>query len=351
MTIPAFCFALKSAFCCLCFKFILILILGFLPLAPPRDPIPVIPTNPCVPSPCGPNSQCQAFGDTPSCSCLQNYIGAPPNCRPECVINSECSSNLACINEKCRDPCPGACGLNAVCSVYNHVPICTCIDGYEGDALSSCSPKPVPTPQDPVIEDPCYPSPCGPNAQCQDGICTCWPEYQGDPYTGCRPECTLSSDCPRDKACIRNKCVDPCPGTCGSNAICEVVNHVPMCKCPPGTRGNAFIDCRPYQDIVINPCSPSPCGPNSQCREINGQAVCSCVVGYQGSPPNCRPECVTHQECPQNQACLNQKCRDPCPGTCGIGAKCTVVNHNPICSCPARYTGDPFVRCQPISKY
>lgn len=202
--------------------------------------------------------------------------------------------------------------------------------------------------QDPIIEDPCYPSPCGPNAQCYDGTCTCLPEYQGDPYTGCRPECTLSSDCPRDKACIRNKCVDPCPGTCGTNAICEVINHVPMCKCPPGTRGNAFIECRTYQEVVLNPCSPSPCGPNSQCREINGQAVCSCVPGYQGSPPNCRPECTINQDCPQNQACLNQKCRDPCPGTCGIGAKCVVVNHNPICSCPPRYTGDPFVRCNPI---
>ena len=116
----------------------------FLHVAPPRDPVPVIPSNPCVPSPCGPNSQCQAFGDVPSCSCLPSYIGAPPNCRPECVINSECPSNLACINEKCRDPCPGACGINAVCSVHNHVPICTCLDGYEGDALSSCSPKPPP---------------------------------------------------------------------------------------------------------------------------------------------------------------------------------------------------------------
>lgn len=100
--------------------------------------------------------------------------------------------------------------------------------------------------------------------------------------------------------------------------------------------------------VTQNPCHPSPCGPNSQCREINGQAVCSCVVGYIGTPPTCRPECVVSSECPQNEACSNQKCRDPCPGTCGIGAKCTVINHNPICSCLPRYTGDPFVRCQPI---
>lgn len=102
--------------------------------------------------------------------------------------------------------------------------------------------------------------------------------------------------------------------------------------------------------IITKPCQPSPCGQNSQCREINEQAVCSCVPGYIGSPPNCRPECVTSSECSRNEACSNQKCIDPCPGTCGIGAKCLVVNHNPICTCPSRYTGDPFIRCQPIRK-
>lgn len=102
--------------------------------------------------------------------------------------------------------------------------------------------------------------------------------------------------------------------------------------------------------ITVNPCNPSPCGPNSQCREINGQAVCSCVPGYLGSPPGCRPECVVNSDCNLNEACSNQKCRDPCPGTCGVGARCQVINHNPICSCPPRYSGDPFLRCIPIRK-
>lgn len=102
--------------------------------------------------------------------------------------------------------------------------------------------------------------------------------------------------------------------------------------------------------VVVNPCHPSPCGPNSQCREINSQAVCSCVPGFVGAPPTCRPECISSPECPLNEACVNQKCINPCPGTCGIGAECQVVNHNPICSCPARFTGDPFTRCIPISK-
>lgn len=91
--------------------------------------------------------------------------------------------------------------------------------------------------------DPCNPSPCGTNTQCINGKCSCLPEFQGDPYSGCQPECTLSSDCERVKACIRNKCKDPCPGTCASNALCNVVNHIPMCSCPERMTGNAFIQC------------------------------------------------------------------------------------------------------------
>lgn len=335
-------------------------------LAPPPVVVEEPIRDPCVPSPCGPNSQCRNINGSPSCSCLPNYMGSPPNCRPECTINSECPSNLACIREKCRDPCPGYCGAGAQCSVINHTPICTCPDGYTGDPFTYCQLKPQEI--KPVETDPCNPSPCGPNAQCDNGICTCLPEYQGDPYRGCRPECVLNNDCPRDKACIRNKCVDPCPGTCGQNAECSVVNHIPMCSCLPGYTGNAFTICRIIESklneeksgivfiktflepVPTNPCNPSPCGPNSQCREINGQAVCSCVPGFIGSPPTCRPECVTSAECPLNEACQNQKCINPCPGTCGIGANCQVVNHNPICTCPPRYTGDPFVRCIPMRK-
>jgi len=53
----------------------------------------------------------------------------------------------------------------------------------------------------------------------------------------------VSSECPQDKACVRKKCIDPCPGTCGSNGRCQVVNHNPICSCPPGYNGDPFIRC------------------------------------------------------------------------------------------------------------
>lgn len=200
--------------------------------------------NPCVPSPCGPNSQCRVVGSQPACSCLANFIGRPPNCRPECTINAECPSNLACLNEKCRDPCPGSCGVYSTCTVVKHSPVCQCQVGYTGDPFAGCSLIPQ-LPPEPV--NPCNPSPCGANAICKErngaGSCTCIPEYFGDPYSGCRPECVINTDCPRDKACINNKCKNPCPGTCGLNAECIVANHAPSCSCLVGYTGNPAVAC------------------------------------------------------------------------------------------------------------
>jgi len=94
---------------------------------------------------------------------------------------------------------------------------------------------------------PCQPSPCGANAVCREqngaGSCSCLSEYIGNPYEGCRPECVLNTDCAPNRACIRNKCQDPCPGTCGQNADCQVVNHLPSCTCRPGHTGDPFRFC------------------------------------------------------------------------------------------------------------
>lgn len=72
------------------------------------------------------------------------------------------------------------------------------------------------------------------------------------------------------------------------------------------------------------------------------------MPNYQGIPPNCRPECAINQDCPSNMACMNMKCRDPCPGSCGQNAMCVVFNHSPACSCPQGFEGDPFTRCVEI---
>ena len=99
-------------------------------------------TNPCSPSPCGPNSKCRDINGLAVCTCLPNFIGSSPNCRAECVMNSQCSQDLACINQKCISPCPDPCGINTQCRVIGHSPICICNLGYTGDPFTRCFPAP-----------------------------------------------------------------------------------------------------------------------------------------------------------------------------------------------------------------
>ena len=206
-----------------------------------------VESDPCDPNPCGPNSNPpRVIGDRCQCSCLPQMIGSPPNCRPECVINQDCPTDKACINRKCQDPCPGLCGINARCNVRNHVPICSCNPGFVGDPFVQCNRQTTPRPIE--IIQPCNPSPCGINAQCSEqrgaASCRCILDYTGNPYVECKPECTTNSECPNDKACVNNKCTDPCPGVCGIHASCRVTNHLPQCTCDPGYTGNPFVSCR-----------------------------------------------------------------------------------------------------------
>ena len=105
----------------------------------------------------------------------------------------------------------------------------------------------TPRPQTP--QNPCYPGKCGSNAQCRVhndiGVCSCLPEHFGNPYESCKPECVVNSDCVKSKGCERNKCVDPCPGVCGYRAECRVHDHVAMCFCLTGYRGDPFMACSP----------------------------------------------------------------------------------------------------------
>lgn len=108
----------------------------------------------------------------------------------------------------------------------------------------------------------------------------------------------------------------------------------------------------PTPEPVVSPCDPSPCGDNAECSELGRAAACKCLPGFQGDPYlSCRPECVLNTDCPSSLACINAKCKDPCPGTCGINAVCNVLNHVPKCSCLSGYVGDPSRECHlPPSK-
>lgn len=104
----------------------------------------------------------------------------------------------------------------------------------------------------------------------------------------------------------------------------------------------------PMQPTAKTPCEPNPCGQNAECKPVGLDERCSCLPGFFGNPYDyCRPECTSDPECPSYLACVNQKCIDPCPGTCGINAECLVVTHAPMCYCRPGYVGDPYQSCRP----
>ena len=59
----------------------------------------------------------------------------------ECVENTDCSSGESCVNNKCEDVCrlDGVCGTNADCRTRNHVPLCSCREGFNGDPRIGCN--------------------------------------------------------------------------------------------------------------------------------------------------------------------------------------------------------------------
>lgn len=100
--------------------------------------------NPCGVSPCAHSAECHVENHRHRCLCHEGLIGDPfINCHkdalPECTINSDCISDLACINRVCQNPClTTRCGSNSECVVHNHHPTCRCPINLAGDPQVQC---------------------------------------------------------------------------------------------------------------------------------------------------------------------------------------------------------------------
>ena len=71
-----------------------------------------------------------------------------------------------------------------------------------------------------------------------------------------QPECTDNSDCPNDKSCFNQQCVNPCTlDSCGQNSQCHVQLHRAVCVCGEGYTGNPHQYCRerkfPYYHSIF----------------------------------------------------------------------------------------------------
>lgn len=151
-------------------------------------------TDPCVTYgvTCETNKKCEVRNHKPMCVCKGFVVSntGELTCKPDridCNRDNECASNLACINNKCQNPCAARkspCSEDKACEVLDHKPVCICL---------------------------------------QD----CNPTYS---------ICLRDSGCASHEACRNYRCVNPCQNaTCPQNAPCYVEDHKPVCKfCPPG---------------------------------------------------------------------------------------------------------------------
>lgn len=241
----------------------------------------------CDDDTCADTANCRGQQHQPKCYCPPGTSGNPfVDCvahiqpEPECRSDSDCLSQLACINNRCANPCAvdNMCSPDQECRILDTLPlrtmVCQCPPDTLVDPSGRCVPILVPKPQcrsDSDCSNPdkclrgtcieaCKVDRCGINAICNSidhqAICTCAPAYTGNPRFECSnipkrpplvilPECYTDFECPYDQACHNEHCVNPCreEHVCSPNAFCSVDNHRAVCKCPPGYEGNPHVDC------------------------------------------------------------------------------------------------------------
>ena len=164
----------------------------------------------------------------------QYFAAYEPGPQPECRVDSDCPSKLACIREECQNPCiiGNPCSATQTCVVTDTLP--------SRSVACICPARMVP----------------GPNGECKSGnsvvvICKSMRSIGLQFPIACvlveaKAECYSDSDCQFTEVCHQGSCADACQVTkCGANARCEASFHSAKCLCPSGYTGNPEIACTP----------------------------------------------------------------------------------------------------------
>jgi hypothetical protein len=174
--------------------------------------------DPCGSTVCSANKKCVVASHKPVCQCKYSLVinqeGALtcPDRDVECRQDSDCPSNQACSEGRCRSPCSEAdklCPKGKQCQVLDHKAVCMCVEG------------------------------CNPSVSI----------------------CLKDRGCPSNLACVGYQCRNPCEEKkCPNGTPCEVEDHKAVCKfCPPGFTTDPSYGCikgREREEAVGSFCMP-----------------------------------------------------------------------------------------------
>ena len=335
-------------------------------------------------------------------------IGIPPTERPQdppvprppvpptpaaipigCESNDECSYDTTCVNKLCMDMCyQGLCGPSASCSTVGHRPSCSCPPGTSGNPTIKCSALLVDILQTmPPLSDIPTPIPSD-SIQPYPELSTLPPPISGIPTT--RPPdiifvppippaivpslpvaCKNNDDCDIDSSCINLLCYSACSlGICSAAADCSILDHRPVCVCPPGTTGDPQRHCsalsteRPttFLPIGMTTSMPPPVIFTPTADEPSTNPPASFITttvtaapefsqpSFVPTPPPYSISCKANDQCPYDNTCVNKLCLEIChPGLCGENANCRTMGHRPSCNCPPGTSGNPTIKCSAIT--
>ncbi|XP_017069043.1 nidogen [Drosophila eugracilis] len=176
------------------------------------------------------------------CQCLAGYEGDGFRCQlaDECQSAEQCGDNAICDDGVCRckpdferdvsDHCVPVgrcgsvfCGLNAICKLdsVQGVPFCDCVEGYQGDAITGCTSKPLSCH---VLNNCGIHATCEPTEDPANYECQCIAGFNGDGYV-----------CIEEQNCLNN------PTLCDMNAKCHSTNSGLVCVCNQGFYGNGSL--------------------------------------------------------------------------------------------------------------
>lgn len=374
------------------------------------DPVPEVACKKieaCNPNPCHPTAVCEPRLSSYECRCPSGFVGDPKRtgCRKQngCLNGDrDCPPEAACVDNRCVNPCEGACGINSLCKIVNRKPICICPEGYEemndnackkkvllcanerdcdrdvcsnGQCFTACINSTQCDPGDSCLKNLCI-APCTKHSQCGAGQAC----VGGQCLVGCRG----NNDCPSEEACVNNKCINPCLSTkvCGPNAICSRINHSTNCECPLGFQGTPSAqqgcvrkpslcsrtsDCPPDHMCIGRLCQV-PCQDNSgcaigeKCSDSRCHKIChsssNCLHGEHCNAGTCIPGCKADSDCLNNQLCKSTLCQclpgfefnnEECinineclDNPCHPSAQCVDTSGSFKCICPTGAVGDPY---------